>query len=92
MSDISINPLMLEYGLPALLAGLVLGALLAWLFFRHRNQQLKNQVKNQEAIQREREVAFEAANAQLTRAFTELANQCLRRLDPVEKGPRTTAG
>jgi len=78
MSEISINPLLLQYGLPALLAGLVLGAFLAWLFFRSRNQQLQAQVKNQEAIQREREVAFEAANAQLTRAFTDLANQSLK--------------
>ena len=78
MSEISINPLLLEYGLPGLLAGLVLGALFAWLFFRRRNQQLQAQVKNQEAIQREREVAFEAANAQLTRAFTDLANQSLK--------------
>jgi DNA recombination protein RmuC len=78
MSEISINPLLLEYGLPGLLAGLVLGALFAWLFFRRRNQLLQAQVKNQEAIQREREVAFEAANAQLTRAFTDLANQSLK--------------
>jgi len=78
MSEISINPLLLEYGLPALLAGLVLGALFTWLLFRRRNQQLQAQVKNQEAIQREREVAFEAANAQLTRAFTDLANQSLK--------------
>ena len=78
MSEISLNPLMLEYGLPALFAGLVLGVLLAWLFFRRRNQQLQAQVKNQEALQREREVAFEAANAQLTRAFTDLANQSLK--------------
>jgi len=78
MSEISINPLLLEYGLPGLLAGLVLGALFAWLFLRRRNQQLQAQVKNQEAIQREREVAFEAANAQLTRAFTDLANQSLK--------------
>jgi len=78
MNAISIDPLLLLYGLPALLGGLVLGVMLTWLYFRRRTQQLKTQIKNQESVQQEREVAFEAANAQLTRAFTELANQSLK--------------
>lgn len=78
MSQISIDPLLLQYGIPALLGGLVLGALLAWVYFRRRQMQLQTQIKNQESIQQEREVAFEAANAQLTRAFTELANKSLK--------------
>jgi len=78
MNEIFINPLLLEYALPGLLTGLVLGALIAWIILRRRSQQLQAQVKNQDAIQREREVAFEAANAQLTRAFTDLANQSLK--------------
>jgi DNA recombination protein RmuC len=78
MNSIAIDPLWLEYGLPALGVGLVVGLLAAWLFFRRRWQRLEAQVKNQEAIQQERQVAFEAANAQLTRAFSELANQSLR--------------
>jgi len=78
MNPISIDPLLIQYGLPALAGGLVLGVLVAWLYFRHRTQQLETQIKNQESIQQEREVAFEAANAQLTRAFTELANQSLK--------------
>ncbi|MEJ2128542.1 MAG: DNA recombination protein RmuC [Woeseiaceae bacterium] len=78
MNSITIDPLWLEYGLPALGIGLVAGLLAAWLFFRRRTQRLEEQVKNQETIQNEREVAFEAANAQLTRAFSELANQTLK--------------
>jgi DNA recombination protein RmuC len=78
MNSISIDPLLLEYALPALIAGLVLGALIGWAFFRRRTQRLEAQIKNQEAIQNEREVAFEAANAQITRAFSELAGQTLK--------------
>ena len=39
---------------------------------------LETRIKNQDSLQQEREIAFEAANAQLTRAFTELANQSLK--------------
>jgi DNA recombination protein RmuC len=78
MNTITISPLLIEYGLPALALGLVVGALLSWAFFRRRTQRLEAQIKNQETIQNEREVAFEAANAQITRAFSELANQTLK--------------
>ena len=78
MHEITINPLLLEYGLPALAAGLLLGGLIVWLFMRRRSNELRTKIKNQEAIQQEREIAFEAANAQLTRAFTDLANQSLK--------------
>ena len=78
MNAISIDPLWIQYGVPALLGGIVIGALLVWAFFRRREQQLEAQIKNQESIQHEREVAFEAANAQLTRAFSELANRSLQ--------------
>ena len=78
MNTITISPLLIEFGLPALGLGLLLGALLSWAFFRRRTQRLEAQIKNQEAIQNEREVAFEAANAQITRAFSELANQTLK--------------
>jgi DNA recombination protein RmuC len=71
MQEISINPLLIEYGLPALAVGLLLGGLIVWLAVRAR-------IKNQQTIQQEREIAFEAANAQLTRAFTDLANQSLK--------------
>jgi len=78
MNLITLDPLLLEYALPALLAGLVLGAVVAWLILRRRQVDLQKQIKNQESMQQEREIALEAANAQLTRAFSELANQSLK--------------
>jgi len=78
MNLITIDPLLLDYGLPALGLGLLLGALISWAFFRRRQHAMEAQIKNQESIQKEREIAFEAANAQLTRAFSELANQSLK--------------
>ena len=78
MNSITIDPLLLEYGLPALGLGLLLGALISWASYRRRQHAMEAQIKNQESIQKEREIAFEAANAQLTRAFSELANQSLK--------------
>jgi DNA recombination protein RmuC len=78
MMSLSIDPMILQVGVPALLSGLVLGALLAWLYFRRRQGLLETQIKHQESLQQEREIAFAAANAQLTRAFSELANQSLK--------------
>jgi DNA recombination protein RmuC len=70
--------MLLDYALPALIAGIVLGALIGWAYFRRRTQRLEAQIKNQEAIQNEREIAFEVANTQITRAFSDLANQTLK--------------
>ncbi len=78
MMSVTIDPLYLQIGAPAMLGGLILGILLTWLVYRRRQKQLETQIKNQEALQQEREIAFEAANAQLTRAFSELANQSLQ--------------
>lgn len=78
MNAITIDPLLLEYGLPALGLGLLLGALISWAFLRRRQHDMESRIKNQESIQKEREIAFEAANAQLTRAFSDLANQSLK--------------
>jgi len=85
MMSFSIDPLFVQYGAPALAAGLALGALVAWLYMRGRHARsaediaaLETRIKNQDSLQQEREIAFEAANAQLTRAFTELANQSLK--------------
>ncbi len=85
MMSLTIDPLLLQYGAPALAAGLALGALLAWLAMRARQKRsaediaaLETRIKNQDSLQQEREIAFEAANAQLTRAFSELANQSLK--------------
>jgi len=85
MMSFPIDPLFMQYGAPALAAGLALGALVTWLFMRGRHARsagdiaaLETRIKNQDSLQQEREIAFEAANAQLTRAFTELANQSLK--------------
>ena len=78
MLSFSIDPAYLQIGVPALLGGLVLGALLAWLYYSRRQGRLEARIKSQESLQQEREIAFEAANAQLSRAFSELANQSLK--------------
>ncbi len=85
MISITIDPVYLEVGAPALAIGLVAGALIAWLIGRQRRKKLidhialvENNLKNQEAIQSEREAAFELANAKLTAAFSDVANQSLR--------------
>jgi DNA recombination protein RmuC len=73
------------YGLPALLCGVVLGTLIAWLVARSRRLRLQQalrlletQVKDQDALQRERDSAFDAATSRLATAFSDLANQSLR--------------
>ena len=78
MLSLSIDPLILQVVAPAALGGLVVGVLLTWLIYRRRQRTLLLRIKNQEALQQEREIAFEAANAQLTRAFSALANQSLQ--------------
>ena len=77
MSAITINPVFIETGLPALAAGLLIGALLAWLVARRRHGDLERQIKSQDAIDQERDAALEAANAKLVEAFTALSNQSL---------------
>jgi len=78
MAAFPIDPVYLQIGIPALIGGLVLGALVAWLYFRRRQGHLESKIKTQASLEQEREIAFEAANAQLTRAFSELANQSLK--------------
>ena len=81
----SIEPAYLDIGLPALGIGLALGLLVMWLIARRgRNRligdidQMASRLKNQEALQAEREAAFELANARLTQAFADISNRSLR--------------
>ena len=75
----------LAFGGPALLCGLLLGITITWLLARSRRnrlqhslQVLETRLKDQDALQRERESAFEAATSRLATAFSELANQSLK--------------
>ena len=85
MNTISINPLWLEIGGPALAAGLLLGGLIMWLVFRSRQRRLhdtidvlSDKIKDQDALQAERDSAFDAATSRLATAFSNLSNQSLK--------------
>jgi DNA recombination protein RmuC len=85
MTSIAIDPRWLEFGGPALLVGLLLGMLLAWVATRGRQRRLEaentglsERIKNQEALQLERDAAFQAASGELVRSFGELANRSLQ--------------
>ncbi len=85
MNTININPLWIDFGAPALAAGLLLGGLIVWLVLRARQRRLQDTVqalgdrlKDQDALQLEREAAFEAATSKLARSFSELANLSLK--------------
>ncbi len=85
MDAITIAPAIVEIGGPALAIGLAFGALLAWLIARSRRHQLEDSVsvleariKDQDALQSERDAAFDAATSRLAKAFSELSNQSLK--------------
>ena len=85
MNTITINPLWIEFGGPALVTGLILGGLVTWLFVRARQRRLQDtvatlsgRIKDQDALQAERDAAFEAASSRLATAFSELSNQSLK--------------
>ena len=85
MDAIQIQPVWIEIGGPALLAGLLIGTLIGWLIFRSRqrrleelNRLLETKVKDQDAIQAERDSAYEAATTRLATAFSELSSQSLK--------------
>jgi DNA recombination protein RmuC len=85
MDTITIDPLWIEIGGPALAAGLLLGALITWLFVRLRQRRLRDtidvlsdRIKDQDELQEERDATFEAATGRLATAFSNLANQSLK--------------
>jgi len=85
MISVSIDPVYLEVGAPALGIGLLLGLLIMWVIGHQRRKRLLGELeqaaanlKSQEALQEEREVAFELANARLTQAFADISNRSLR--------------
>lgn len=85
MTEITINPLYIEIGVPVLLAGLLLGALIVWLLTRrHQREQvhavelLQTRIKAQDALQLERDAAYAQANSRLTQAFSEMSSQSLK--------------
>ncbi len=85
MTAIEINPDLLQIGIPALLLGLLLGGIVAWLIARNRRRDLQQSVstlqtriKDQGDLQRERDAAFEVATGRLATAFSDMANQSLK--------------
>ena len=85
MISLELDQAVLDIGLPAAAIGLLLGALVTWLIARHKRRSLLDQLestemrlKNQEALQQEREAAFDLANAKLTQAFADISNRSLR--------------
>lgn len=85
MNTIQINPLWIEFGGPALAAGLLLGALITWLIARSQQKRLaddirllETRIKDQDALQTERDSAYDAATTRLATAFSDLANQSLK--------------
>lgn len=85
MRTIEINPLWIEIGGPGVAAGLLVGALIAWLVLRNRLQRsrdevskLESRIKDQDALQVERDTAYEAATTRLAKAFSDLSNQSLK--------------
>jgi len=61
-----------------LLAGAALGAFLTWVTGNSKRKELEAQVKAQEIVQQERQAALELATAQLSRTFSDVANQSLK--------------
>ena len=85
MYALEINPLWLEFGGPALAAGVLIGGLAGWFIARRRQRRLEEtieeqdaRIRSQEAVQAERQAAFDAAKSELIEAFGNLTQQSLR--------------
>lgn len=68
MNALTVDPVYLVVGLPAMLFGLLVGLLIMWLVGRGQQARLQN----------EREAAFELADAKLTQTFADLASRSLK--------------
>lgn len=85
MYALEINPHWLEFGGPALAAGVLIGGLAGWFIARRRQRRLEEtiedqdaRIRSQEAVQAERQAAFDAAKSELIEAFGNLTQQSLR--------------
>ena len=83
--SMDLPPIVWQVGVPALVAGLVIGLITGWLIgaarrrsLERRNFLLETRLGSEEELQDERDRAFDAAVGQLTAAFAELSNQSLR--------------
>jgi DNA recombination protein RmuC len=76
--EIFIDSGWIEFGLPVFIIGVLLGSLFAWLIGRRATRQAEARLKSQEALEREREQAFEIANARLIQSFAEVSSRSLR--------------
>ena len=104
MKTIQINPLWIEFGAPALAAGLLLGVLIPWLIARSRQRRLANdirlletRIKDQDALQARKGFSLRRGHDQARNAFSELANQSLKSnsetfLRLAEAEPRRASG
>ncbi len=78
MGSLVIDPVWVRVVLPAVAAGLVVGALLGWALAARKTRRLADRLKTQETLEREREQALEMANARLVQSFSELSTRSLR--------------
>jgi len=83
--QISLDPVFLDIGAPALAVGILVGLAVGWLVRRRRQRvleetvaMLEGRIKDQEALRLERESAFEAASGRLATSFADLAHRSLQ--------------
>jgi DNA recombination protein RmuC len=78
MISFTVDPNLLQYALPAAAIGLLTGAFIVWAAMRHGRRELESKLRTQEALESERDSAFEAATARLARSFADLSQQSLK--------------
>lgn len=78
MNAITIDPVYINVGLPALGIGLLLGVLVVWLVNSRKQAALEDRIKSQEALASEREQLLDRANAQAVETFRDLSSKSLR--------------